>query len=105
MIYDYECRVCKCVTQESHPMRDIPRTTHCEKCGSMADKILSQLAGAIVHTDLLKDGKRMYISQLARRMPKGGVDPNAFYFHKSKAQDAARRKADSADGYEFSRDS
>jgi hypothetical protein len=82
-------------------MRDIPRTTHCEKCGLVAEKILSQCQVGIVKTGLLNDGKPEYVSQLARRMPKGKMDPKAYFTHKSQVQDAARRKADSADGYEL----
>lgn len=100
-LYDYACRSCECITQEVHPMRDIPRTTHCRKCGSVADKIISQLAAVTVHTDLLDGGKPAYVSQLARYMRKGKQDPKAWFTHKSQAQDAARRKADSADGCEL----
>lgn len=103
-VYEYSCRSCECVTQEVHGMRDFPRTSKCEKCGAVSDKIISA-PSVVVHTDLLKDGKPRYISQLARRMPKGKPDPRAFYTHKSKAQDAARRKADSTEGMTFTKDS
>jgi hypothetical protein len=41
----------------------------------------------------------VYCPGLASYQRKGRQDPKAWFASKSKARDAARRKADSADGY------
>ena len=39
--YEYECKNCKIVTEEDHPMANFPTQIQCPKCSAPAKKIIS----------------------------------------------------------------
>jgi putative FmdB family regulatory protein len=97
-LFDYECRSCGHVDEEHYSMSSIPRHSKCSVCGDTSDKMFSAPAFS-TRGDDLNGGKAVYCPGLASYQRKGRQDPKAWFASKSKARDAARRKADSADGY------
>jgi hypothetical protein len=79
-------------------MSAIPKHGSCELCGKRTDRVFATPAFS-TRGDDLNGGKPVYCPGLASYQRKGRQDPKAWFASKSKARDAARRKADSADGY------
>lgn len=99
--FDYECQKCGHIDEESHPMSAIPRRSTCSVCGSHTEKMFSAPSFTCKGDDLDPSGKPVYCPSLATYQRKGKQDPKAWFKSKSKARDAAKKKVDSADGYEL----
>ena len=50
-VYDYECTECKHVQEETHPMKDMPQETKCEKCGKKAVRVFLKAPNLIIPAD------------------------------------------------------
>lgn len=97
-IYGFFCPHCEHEADEVHSMHAIPKHGTCEMCGKRTDRIFSTPAFNTKGDDL-DGGKPVYCPSLATYQRKGKQDPKAWFTSKSKARDAARKKADSTDGY------
>lgn len=96
-VHDYRCQRCLTVFEERHPITESPpETSECPECGSTAIRQFAAPAFSAKGDDL-NGGKPQYCPALARRMPFGKPDPQAYFASKSAARDAARRKADTGD--------
>jgi putative FmdB family regulatory protein len=102
---DYECQKCGHIEEIAHLMNHVPSHEHCSVCGGTSDKLFSAPAFTCKGDDLDPGGKPVYCPSLATYQRKGKQDPKAWFTSKSKARDAAKKKADSADGYELHLDS
>ena len=101
--YDFVCSRCRSMFEERHPMANIPNVVECQECGGKAERQFSAPAFSTKGDDLLDNGKPQYVPAVARRMPYGKEDPAAYFTSKTKAREAARRKADTGD-YELTLD-
>ena len=97
-LYDFACSRCQTVTEQWHRMTKLPDHIDCPDCGARADRQIST-PNFSTRGDDLDGGKATYCPALARRMPYGRNDPQAYFTSKRKAREAARRKADSQEGY------
>jgi len=95
--FDYACTRCRTVFEERHSMNSIPDVVECTECGGKAERQFSAPAFSTRGDDLLDGGKPTYCPALARKMPYGKDDPQAFFTSKRAAREAARRKADTGD--------
>ena len=84
-------------------MANIPNVVECQECGGKAERQFSAPAFSTKGDDLLDNGKPQYVPAVARRMPYGKEDPKAYFTSKTKAREAARRKANTGD-YELTLD-
>lgn len=96
--YQFTCSRCGTQTDEMHAMRAMPAAINCPACGATAprDFVAPNFSAK---GDDLNGGEPQYCPALARRMPYGRNDPKAYFTSKRKARDAAKRKADSQEGY------
>ena len=103
-VHDYRCQRCRAVFEERHPIKDSPPAlSACPDCGGPADRQFAAPAFSAKGDDLLDNGRPQYVPAVARRMPYGKEDPQAYFTSKAKAREAARRKADTGD-YELTLD-
>lgn len=84
-------------------MTSIPDVVECLACGGKAERQFSAPNFSTKGDDLLDNGRPQYVPALARKMPYGKDDPQAFFTSKTKAREAARKKADTGD-YQLSFD-
>lgn len=77
-------------------MSSIPQVVECTECGGQADRQFST-PNFSTRGDDLDGGKPVYCPGLARKMPYNRDDPQAVFTSKTKAREAARRKADTGD--------
>lgn len=96
--YDFACQRCQTVTEQWHRMSELPDHIDCPACGARADRQIS-MPNFNAHADQLNRGEPQYCPGLARRMPYGRNDPQAYFKSKRKARDAAKRKAETQEGY------
>ena len=78
-------------------MASIPDVADCPECGGQAERQMSAPNFSTRGDDLLDNGKPQYVPAVARRMPYGKEDPAAYFTSKTKAREAARKKADTGD--------
>jgi putative FmdB family regulatory protein len=95
--YEFCCQRCETRFDEWHSMKSIPDSVACPACGATADRQFATPAFSTRGDDLLDNGKPQYCPGLARKMPYGKEDPQAYFTSKTKAREAARRKADTGD--------
>lgn len=90
--YDYSCPKCGHTQEESHSW-NIPRLIlSCPKCKKAT--LEKQIAAPGFSFKAGSHVDPVYYGQLARRMPYGKADPKAYFTSQSKAEDAAKRQAD-----------
>lgn len=77
-------------------MANIPEVADCPECGGQADRQLSA-PNFSTRGDDLDGGRPVYCPGLARKMPYNRDDPQAMFTSKTKAREAARKKADTGD--------
>lgn len=94
--FDFACSRCATVFEERHPMANIPDVSECPDCGATAHRQFSTPAFS-TRGDDLNGGKAQYCPSLARRMPYGKEDPQAYFSSKTAAREAAKRKCDTGD--------
>jgi len=94
--FDFTCQRCRTTFEERHPMASIPSVVECQECGGKAERQFSTPAFS-TRGDDLDGGKPVYCPGLARKMPYNRDDPQAMFSSKTKAREAARRKADTGD--------
>lgn len=104
--YEFACDACETL----HDLmlfiseRDTPQA--CPKCGAVMGRQVTVpngvIAGEQTHTEE-NGGKGRYYGQLARRMPFGRPDPNAYFKDPEKARDVAKKIADTTPGKHYER--
>lgn len=77
-------------------MASIPSVVECQECGGKAERQFST-PNFSTRGDDLDGGRPVYCPGLARKMPYNGPDPLARFTSKTKAREAARKKADTGD--------
>ena len=96
--HDYRCTRCLTQFEEIHSIKESPPAlSECPECGSTAERQFAMPAFSTRGDDLLDNGKPQYVPAVARRMPYGKEDPAAYFTSKTKAREAARKKADTGD--------
>lgn len=78
-------------------MANIPDRITCPVCGKFATRVFAAPAFSTKGDDLFDGGKPQYCPALARKMPYNREDPKAYFASRTKAREAARRKADTGD--------
>lgn len=94
--YSYACPRCSTEFDEYHSMRNIPESAECPECHTKAPRQFTAPAFS-TRGDDLDGGRPVYCPGLARKMPYNRDDPQAMFTSKTKAREAARRKADTGD--------
>lgn len=95
--YDFRCQRCLTTFEERHSMSSIPDVVECLACGGRAERQFAAPNFSTRGDDLLDNGKPQYVPAVARKMPYGKEDPQAYFTSKTKAREAARKKADTGD--------
>lgn len=95
--YDYFCHGCEHSQEESHLMRECAtKVICCAKCGA----VMSRIPQATRHIEgyyAIHDNPVWY-SNLAQKMPGTKKDPKAWFTSRRKAEDYAKKMADTYGG-------
>ncbi len=96
-IYQYACQQCNHESERSHLMRECNTIViPCERCGTKMNRI-PQATGFGNGYYAIHD-EPVWYSNLAQKMPFGKKDPKAWFSTRRKAEDYAKKMADTYGG-------
>ncbi len=97
MIYLYGCPRCEHEQEEEHSMRACDtKVIQCTKCCAVMSRIPQSIRSVSGYYAI--HDEPVWYSNLAQKMPKGQKDPKAWFTTRRKAEDYAKKMADTYGG-------